>query len=416
MDKGKIQDHGGVVEIGDGPEVTAVLDKAESGASLSDILRELGVFAPGSQPPPHPHVPEKRRPSIATPMQAGESKPRTAKPVIAVVEKTDKPQLPRNAVIPKVDNTKRIIPKPLPRPLNSDMSGRISAEPDLGQILSRQRMGMLGAVGSDFYPTPTHNRFMDASVPGASEDNTGVNGMVRNGLVEGIDHWHAHPNDPLSQDILKPRGGAREIPIPTSDGFIDNTLVDAVYTLRDEMSRPAPQLDIYGRVRGVTPYGDQVRHDSFQQERERSQHYMEKLKRLGQDIQGSISDYHNKQYRQPANSGPYPQFADSRSYSFLRDSASYYPLHDGSASHYDNYLPLGSRNSHITDITHEVYIPRRTVFTLPRRITVHSMALARRLVRRYPILRGRVYLSRRAHYKNKYARRRHRYASRHRGI
>lgn len=47
--------------------------------------------------------------------------------------------------------------------------------------------------------------------------------------------------------------------------------------------------------------------------------------------------------------------------------------------------------------------PRDRSTSLPRRIVVHSMAIAQHLLRKYPQLRGRVFLSRQAHLRNKYA-------------
>ena len=454
MNKGQIQD-GGVFEIADRPEITAVLDKAEPGASVRDILRELGVVIPGIESPPPPNVPV--RPPIVMPSASSDSKPKQTRPVISVVKKPDhehpvKSQSPINHVTPKEDNAKKIIPKPLLSPSDRAVNRRISTVPDLGQIPNNKNWDMIDSLQSDFHPRPNHDLLIDASFPDAGLHNTGMDAIIRSRQPERADNWQARARDPLEPDVLKTsRSGRIDIPVP--NGLADHSLplVDAVYSLRDQMPGPnpqdhAPQVDIYGRVRGLTPFGDQVRHDQFQQERERSQRYMEKLEKLkqvGHGIQSSLTDYHNKQYRKSLrsrsyplshDSGSYSPLSDIGSYSSLRDSGSYSPLsdrrsypssynsdsysplHDGSTSHYDNYLSHQTRNRHTAEFPHEIHIPRPTVFTLPRRITVHSMPVARRLVRRYPVLRGRVYLSRRAHHKNKYARRIHRYARRHRRI
>ena len=57
-----------------------------------------------------------------------------------------------------------------------------------------------------------------------------------------------------------------------------------------------------------------------------------------------------------------------------------------------------------------IFASRRSI--LPRRIIVHSMHVAKKLLRTYPSLRGRVFLSRRAHQKNRYAQMLHKYARR----
>ena len=57
-----------------------------------------------------------------------------------------------------------------------------------------------------------------------------------------------------------------------------------------------------------------------------------------------------------------------------------------------------------------MFASRRSI--LPRRIIVHSMHVAKKLLRTYPSLRGRVFLSRRAHQKNRYAQMLHKYARR----
>ena len=485
MNKGQIQD-GGVFEIADKPEITAVLDKAEPGASVRDILRELGVVIPGTESPPPPKVPVLRRPPVVTSQTAKvESKPKPTRTLISVVKKGArenpiKAQFPLNSVSPKEENAKKIIPKPLPNPRNRAMNRRISTVPDLGQIPNDHNWDMIDSLQSDFHPRPNHDLLIDASIPAAGVHNTGVDEIIRSRQQGRADHWQARARDLLEPDVLKTsRSGRIDIPVP--NGLADHSLplVDAVYSLPDQMPGPkpqdhVPQVDIYGRVRGLTPFGDQVRHDQFQQERERSQRYMEKLeklKQLGHGIQSSLTDYHSNQYRKflrsrsypplIRDSGSYPPSRDSGSYSHLRDSGSYSPLrdsgsysplrdsgsysplsdsgsysplsdsgsysssydsgsypplHDGSTSHYDNYLSHQTRNRHTAEFSHEIHIPKRIVFTLPRRITVHSMSVARRLVRRYPVLRGRVYLSRRAHHKNKYARRIHRYARRHKRI
>lgn len=58
--------------------------------------------------------------------------------------------------------------------------------------------------------------------------------------------------------------------------------------------------------------------------------------------------------------------------------------------------------------------PRDRSSNLPRRIVVHSMAVAQHLLRKWPQLRGRVFLSREAHVRNKYANVVNRYSSRQR--
>ena len=393
--KGQIQD-GGVVEIGNGPEVTAVLDKAEPGASVSDILRELGVAVPGTQSPPRLNVPLIRGPPTVqpSPKTASESKPKVLETLPSVVNKRQ--QVSANPIKPHQENNKKVIPRPIPRSLNRRP---ISHIPILSRnIPNRQRWDIADPLQSDFYPIPHHNMLIDASIPGPGVQNNNVNEITRRRQQERI--AEALARGPIESDALKPpRNPVMDIPVPNEHGSTKDQplpLVDAVYTLRDHIPRPntqehIPQVDIYGRVHGLTPFRKPVRHDPFMQGRQLSAHYMDKLKQLGRDMHSSFTDYHNKQYR---------------------DS-----LHGvRSNSHFDNYLPHQTSDRLITESVHEVHIPRRTEFILPRRITVHSMSLAKRLVRRYPQLRGRVYLSRTAHSKNKYAHRIHRYARRHRYI
>ena len=392
-----------MVEIASGPEATMVLDNAQPDANIADVLRELGVVFPGRQTAPveHPAVvrppPEQSiqvvQPSPVAP-EIVRLRPNQNHPeVIRTIVDRSHPRSETNIrpVIPSVPGEGNMLGLPstglesramVRRPvIDIQMSPpdfstpNAWANPDLPLIQRgrdfRQEQGMI----------PGRRRSHHISMSGLNPEVNDIENRHReerlsNALARGPHDFDTHnPVGIPNRDTHVSHGHGRPK---------DTSLVDAVYALRDRI----PQYDVFGNIRGYkprTPHG----HDLYSERKHMQDQYVRRLQNLGHDMHRSFRDYSDR-YRDIVQSGRNP--------------------------HEENYLYHQNKPELVTERAHEAPAFRHHRFVLPRRIMVHSVRLAKKLLRTYPRLRGRVFLSKVAQLKNKYARMVHKYARRQRRL
>lgn len=374
------------MEIGGGPEVSVALDNVKPDASVRDVLRELGVVFPQDTSPPAPVS------QVVIPQPVFRPALPPVVPPAPVDSQPNRVILPPSIVDTPLDNSMLVRPQiphghaqQIPRPIPQPMSNI----PMTGQNIPANVGGwdIADSLQNNFQPRPLHNMLLDISRPVPETPfglNPTINEIERRRQQQIVSAALAHSQNKPNVPKVADQAVAQSY-VSTNYGQPEGQpLLDAVYALRDHV----PKVDIYGRYQGLTPFGEPARHDPSLRGRQLMQHYADKFNHLGHEMHNSFTDYHNEQYKATMQGGEF--------------------------SNFDNSLPHQTKQINIIENQREMSVPRHSRLVLPRRIMVHSMAVAERLVRTYPQLRGRVYLSRRAHMKNKYANTLHRYARRQR--
>ena len=430
MDKIQVhKDHppeGAVVEIPDIPATTAVLDNAKPNSNVNEILRDLGIEMPRppaimdpvvDQPSPVPPRNIERAPVPPSRVQPApvQNRPNFIPPGRDLLTSPGAPRVFRPE---PVHNTPFIMPPPSvvdqdrgtnlihSRPFEPQGQDQVHVVPSAGgrahrpDVPTHQRWGLSDFPHPSEVPGPLQNPRFDQAGPlvqpnGRHEllDSVGslVNEIRNRHNAEGvIDVLARRPADPHA--LNRPRTPRIDTRLTGHLRQGDPRLHDPVHAQR----KPGPNLDIYGRP-VFDIYGRPLNHvdpamsKAILNGRELPQNHLRAIQRTGHSEIRKLD----------------PHFVNS-----MRDLRNSH--RQEWASQNGLYLAQSKEVRQIQENAQERPIAGYSVTTpaMPRRIIVHSMAVAETLLRRYPNLRGRVFLSRKAHLHNKYAHRLHKYARR----